>query len=185
MDVIVGLSTTDHWISRAIEWFTGGRVSHVYIRYYDKTFQLWKTLTAEPDGFHEIPWQQYLDKYESNNFRVVDEYLLTKDADHISHIKWLMTRYSATEYDYATFLFAALYYLLPKKCRKTMKGMIRRPKKVICSESLIRFLRRAGYTGTEELDVELSGPAQIHPIFAKHPREYQSVVPGELERPRG
>jgi hypothetical protein len=56
--VYVGFSAGTSWLSRLIQWFTGGRASHVFLAFYSSEFGGWLQLGSEVGGWVFQPAEQ-------------------------------------------------------------------------------------------------------------------------------
>ena len=149
LDITVGFSTTNKWISRIIRAVTGGTVSHAWISFYDETLQMRLVMQAEAWGFEVRPWHRWLTENKLiAEFRPVKN--LTKS------LQWIAGSLGV-KYDWKSALFAGLW----RWFGIWFRGRFSSPSKMMCSEAVIRFLCHGGVIAVSHLDPEVTPPARL------------------------
>jgi hypothetical protein len=125
----IGFSTTGSLFSRAIRWFTGSKVSHVFILH--EAYGGLYVMDATPgSGFRLVGYGQF---FEENTVVYIHE--ITQDLLHANvaiderldrAASWL-----SYPYDYCNILWLAL-----RLCRV---GKISTPRSMQCAEAVVRF----------------------------------------------
>lgn len=152
----------DKFMSRVIRWWTKSEVSHCVIVYYDTFYKTRMVLTADEDGFVKVPWE----RWEKQNF-VVHSFILMGNPVEES-IAWLGREYLGTKYDYGSFWANAVRHKLGivwKILGPYITSKLVNPQKLICSESVIRFLNHAKYSVTSNLNPELTDHEELLQVF--------------------
>lgn len=152
----------DKFMSRAIRWWTKSEVSHCVIVYYDHTYQTRMVLTADEEGFILVPWE----RWEAQNTIVYTFKLVGNSVQEA--IGWLGRKYLGTKYDYGSFWANAVRHRLGVIWRVLgpyLTSKLVNPQKLICSESVIRFLNHAGYSITQGLHSELTDHEELLQVF--------------------
>ena len=161
LGVTIGFSTTGKWMSAAIRWITGAKVSHAWIAYDDYTLGLRMVMQAEAWGFEVRPWKRW--RRENKlvaEFRLID----LPSLRALQHIAALI----GAEYDYASAIWSGLcaWFRRWSKSKFSLRPS-RSPRKLMCSESVIRFLKEAGSGAVQELDEETTSPGELLDIVRK------------------
>jgi hypothetical protein len=162
LDITIGFSTTNKWLSRVIRWVTRGRVSHAWIAFYDSSVGTRLVMQAEAWGYEVRPWHRW--KHENI---LVAEFQPQKQLD--GSLRWI-ARSLGTKYDWTSALFAGLRRWLGR----WVKGRFRSPKKLMCSEAVIRFLRHGNTLAVLDLDPETTSPARLLQVVEATP-EFRKV----------
>lgn len=158
LDVTVGFSTTNKWISRIIRWVTRGKVSHAWIAYDDYTLGLRMVMQAEAWAFEVRPWQRWI---KENKW--VAEFKLLGQSPHAALKK--RAQDLGQKYDWMSgfWVGVAAWFKRWLKARFSFRPS-RTPKRLMCSEAVVRFLKDAGCASTASLDEELTSPAELYDI---------------------
>ena len=151
LQVTIGFSTTNKLLSRIIRWVTRGKVSHAWISFYDHCLGMRLVMQAEAWGFEVRP----LERWRKENI-LVSEYGLKHDESLDNSIRWIADSLG-TKYDWAAALFAGIRRWLGIWIRSGLTS----PKKLMCSEAVIRFLEHAGFSAAKGLDPETTPPAKL------------------------
>lgn len=162
LDITIGFSTTNKWISRLIRWVTRGRVSHAWIAFYDHCLDTRLVMQAESWGYEVRPWA----RWQRENI-LVAEYRPQDQLDE--SLRWIATSLGV-KYDWTSALFAGLRRWLGRWIR----GRFNSPKKLMCAEAVIRFLHHGGSTAIAGLDPETTTPARLLSIVNAAP-EFRKV----------
>lgn len=149
--ITIGFSTTNKLISRFIRWITKSTCSHAWISYYDSTLGLRLVLQAESWGYEARP----LSRWSRQNI-LVAEYVPI-GADLSDNLKWIAS-YLGSKYDYKAAILSGLW----RWFGRWIKGKFKDPSKLMCSESVIRFLQRGeAYPCMMHFDPEVTHPKRI------------------------
>jgi hypothetical protein len=149
LDVTIGFSTTNKLVSRLIRWVTRGRVSHAWIAFYDHSLGTRLVMQAERWGYEVRPWHRW--RHENI---LVAEYRPQTQLDN--SVCWI-ARSLGTKYDWT----AALLVGLRRWLERWVKGRFQSPKKLMCSEAVIRFLQHGRITVVKNVDPETTSPARL------------------------
>jgi hypothetical protein len=149
LEVTVGFSTTNKITSRIIRWITRGSVSHAWIAFYDHCLDTRLVMQAEIWGYEVRPRH----RWEHENI-LIAEYQPPKQLD--KSVRWI-AQSLGVKYDWTSAMFAGLRRWLGR----WVTGRFRSPKKLMCSEAVIRCLRHGGITAVSDLDPETTSPAQL------------------------
>jgi len=150
-EVIVGFSTTDKLMSRIIRWITRGKSSHAWLRYWDDTLQLHMVLQAELHGYETIPW----DKWKSKN-RLIAAF--EPNGKNITNGVRFIAKSLGADYDFRS----AVWTGLKRWFRKKSKRALHSPKKLMCSEAVVRALQHSGIECVANFDPETTSPVEIY-----------------------
>lgn len=149
--ITVGFSTTNKLGSRIIRFITRSIVSHTWIAFYDATLQQRMVIQAEIWGYEVRPWNRWL---LENKW--VAEYALpvldTTDAALQCTASML-----GCDYDFTSVFAIALRRWFKRLWKKPWQS----PRKLMCSEGVVRFLQTAGYIFAEQLHPELTTPQSL------------------------
>ena len=163
LDVTVGFSTTNAWLSRLIRWITRGKVSHAWLAYNDQTLGLRMVMQAEAWAFELRPWH----RWTQENTWVAEFRIL--GGDQLLALQ-LRAKDIGLKYDYVAGLWVGIAAWF-KRWLKTGLSFrpSRTPKKLMCSEAIVRFLKEAQHTCAEDLDEELTSPVELYDILRASP----------------
>lgn len=158
VDVTIGFSTTNKVISRIIRWLTRGTVSHAWIAYNDMTLGLRMVMQAEAWGFEVRPWQRW-----TRENRWVGEFRLLGGEQIVALQN--RARDLGAKYDWVAGLWVGVSSWFKRWLRSGLSFRpSRTPKRLMCSEAVVRFLREADCGCVKELDEELTSPAELYDI---------------------
>lgn len=158
VDVTVGFSTTNKWISRIIRWLTRGKVSHAWLAYNDLTLGLRMVMQAEAWGFEARPWQRWV----RENKWVAEFRLL--GGDQIAALQ-ARARDLGAKYDWAAGFWVGLSSWFKRWLRARFSFRpSRTPARLMCSEAVVRFLKESNCGCVQGLDEELTSPAELYDV---------------------
>jgi hypothetical protein len=157
LHITVGFSTTNKWISRLIRWVTRGRVSHAWIAFFDPCLDMRLVMQAEAWGYEVRPWK----RWKRQNVLVAE---FKTDRQLSNSLQWI-AKSLGVEYDWKAAFFAGLRRWLGR----WLRGRFRSPRKLMCSEAVIRFLQHAGVSAVAQLDPELTPPQRLLEAVEKSP----------------
>lgn len=146
--VTVGFSTTRKLASRVIRWVTRAPCSHAWIAFHDATLETRLVMQAEAWGFEVRPWA----RWRRENLLVAEFRPTGAELDVVRLGTFLGSRY-----DYTAAVLAGLYRLLGR----FLRGRFRDPRKLMCSEAVVRTLGWSGYAAVEDLDPDLTPPGRL------------------------
>lgn len=156
LDITIGFSTTNKWISRIIRWITRGKVSHAWIAYDDFTLGLRMVMQAEAWAFEVRPWQRWI---KENKW--VAEFKLIDGSQHAALRK--RARDLGQKYDWMSGFWVGVSSWFKRWLKAGFSFRpSRTPKRLMCSEAVVRFLKDAGCASVEGLDEELTSPAELY-----------------------
>lgn len=167
MSITVGFSTTNKLLSRMIRWVTRAPCSHAWFCYEDlvvgTTLPLVKIAQAEWYGYEARPrW-----RWDRENVLVAEFELLGPDP--AVAVRYMLNQYLGARYDYLAAFFTGLWQLT----KRTLRGKFQDPKKLMCSEGVIRMLGHAGYTAVADLDPEVTSPKALMTRCFQTPTEFR------------
>jgi len=158
LGITVGFSTTNKWISRIIRWITGGKMSHAWIAYDDFTLGLRMVMQAEAWAFEVRPWQRWI---KENKW--VAEFRMIGGRQHVALRK--RARDLGAKYDWASGLCVGISAWFKRWIKSGFSFRpSRTPKRLMCSEAVVRFLKDAGCHSVSDLDEELTSPAELYDV---------------------
>jgi hypothetical protein len=152
MDVLIGFSTSRHWLSRLIQRAQGAPYSHVFLVYRDPLFQVPVVLEAGLAGFHPsaaAPWWR--------QHQVL--YVVRVQTDLSAGLA-AAGPYLGAQYDVQGLAGAGLVTLgrwLRRKWRNPAHG----PAQLFCSEVVARILAWAAVPGADQLPPDETTPADL------------------------
>ena len=133
----VCFSRTNSLMSKAIRWFTRSDVSHCYITYKDLTLNRVMIMEADWKGFILVPW----DTKTLKGRQLVARYTVNvPEKDQLASLH-LLTFFLGTGYDFFNLLPMAL-----RRVKKRFNNPFDHTGRLICSESVVRFLNECGAT---------------------------------------
>jgi hypothetical protein len=158
LDITVGFSTTNKFLSRVIRWITRGKVSHSWIAYDDFTLGLRMVMQAEAWAFEVRPWQRWIKENKwMAEFRMID------GSQHSALRR--RARDLGSKYDWKSGLLVGISAWFKRWWKSRFRlHPDRTPKKLMCSEAVVRFLKDAGCKCVRELDEELTSPVELYDI---------------------
>ena len=157
LDVRVGFSTTNKWQSRIIRWLTKAPCSHAWLSFYDDTLRMRLVMQAEVWGYELRPWRRW--QHENT---LVEQFLFKEGGRELALPLREVAENLGTKYDFKAALWVGIVGWFKRwlKARLTFRPS-RTPKKLMCSESVIRFLNAAGYFLPPHFDPELTSPGEL------------------------
>ena len=137
MRVAIGFSRTNSIMSRLIRLFTKGSISHVYVRYYDKTFKVPLILHSDWGGVQF----DLAEKFDMENI-AVEEHILDdpKLEEAIRKNLWHLGK----GYAYVKLWNWAWIIVLKRWFIRKVKDPVVNPKKLICTDFVLYILKEAG-----------------------------------------
>ncbi len=154
MNVIIGFSTSDGWVSRTIRWFTKATVSHTFILLQDP-------ISPFNHEVYEAAWCGFrmstLPRLQAEGSRVVNLVAVNLDFPSALGIcrSWL-----ETPYDYLGLLGEAwvqLGRLFGRRWRNPSAG----PHHLFCSEAACRLLQALKFPAVVGLDARATSPEDL------------------------
>lgn len=155
-DITICFSTTKKLMSGVIRWATGGKFlvpaspSHALISHYDVSLGRRMVLQAEAWGFEHRTWE----RFEKDNILIAQFAPIGPDLEE--SLQWISS-YLGADYDFV----AAFLVGLKKFTGRAIKGRFSDPRKLMCSEAVIRMLDHAGYASVRDLDPETTSPLEL------------------------
>lgn len=161
LDITIGFSTTNKFLSRTIRWITRAPCSHAWFAFDDATLGIRLVMQAEWWGYEVRPWTRWLKEN-----RLVAEFDPV-DLEFAPAVQ-AMAQELGTRYDWGSAAWVGV------------KGWVRRwfhsgltvrpsrtPHQLMCSEAVVRLLMHAGYQFAPGLDPELVSPGDLLGILQK------------------
>jgi hypothetical protein len=148
--VWVGFSTTNKFMSRVIRFFTRGRCSHAWIRYWDDTLQQYMVMQAELHGYETIPWK----RWRTKNKLVAAFEPVTLDL--MSGVRF-MASFLGADYDLRSALWVGLTRWLKKRWHRPASS----PGSLMCSEAVCRILQTGEIKCVRDLNPEQVSPQEL------------------------
>jgi hypothetical protein len=167
MSVTIGFSTTNKLLSHVIRWITRAPCSHAWFCYEDlvvgTSTPISKIAQAEWYGYEARPrW-----RWDRENTLIAEFELLGPDP--ALAVRYMLNQYLGARYDYLAAFFTGLWQLT----KRTLRGKFRDPKKLMCSEGVIRMLGHAGYNAVSDLDPEVTSPKALMMRCFRTPTEFR------------
>jgi hypothetical protein len=135
--ITVGFSTTNKLSSKLLRFFTRSKFSHAWNSYFDETLEMKLVMQAELTGYELKPWK----RWKRENI-LVSEYEMVNPS--YSAIKEMAT-YIGSKYDVkSAFLSGAKEWLKKWFSLKCTINPRRSPRKMMCVESVVRFIKLSG-----------------------------------------
>lgn len=159
--ITVGFSTTHRWTSKAIRWVTQSPCSHAWIAFDDAVLGTRVVLQAETWGYEIRPWSRWL-----NENILVAEFVPTGPPLDGS-LKWI-AKFLGVPYDYRASILSGLF----RWWGRLLKGRFNDPKKLMCSEGVVRFLQHGNYEAVKDLDPEITNPKILLLRCFRHAAEF-------------
>jgi len=158
--ITVGFSTTGKFMSRVIRWVTGARCSHAWISFYDETLEMKMVMQAEWWGYEIRPWHRWI----SENILVAE---FETDLDMSAPLR-SMAKSIGKRYDWFSAGLSGIKRWVSKwiSSKFTLRPS-RTPKKLMCSEAVVRFLQEAGSPYVTDIDPETTSPGDLFKIIGK------------------
>lgn len=150
LNITVGFSTTPKLASRLIRWVTRSPVSHAFVVFDVPVFGR-VVMQAEVWGYEIRPWSLWQQQNQ-----LVAEFIPTGPPLGPSIAK-LAPCYLGRRYDWKAAFFSGLW----RWCGRWLRGRLRSPYTLMCSEALLRILQHAHYSSMGHFDVELTSPRRV------------------------
>jgi hypothetical protein len=160
----VGFSTTTHWLSRLIRWFTGGAVSHAWILYWDEDFNCDCVLEFTEGGCRIKTFAGF--KSQNQIVKVWTPQCSIR-LGFVKVREWL-----EAGYDYAG-LLGMIWVMIGRWLHRKWRNPWGSAQKAFCSEGVVRVLIWAGYPGAERFDPETTTPADLLDFAQREEFKYQ------------
>lgn len=147
MAIVIGFSTSEGFISKAIRWFSRSEVSHAWVAFDCAELGLRLIMHATVGGFKLNQWK----RWKKGN-KVVAQFTCRED---LSDGLLKMAKQLDHEYDYLSVIA-----MIPRRwLGKLFRNPVRDRKKLHCSEALARLLQAHGFA--KELDPESTTPGDL------------------------
>jgi hypothetical protein len=139
MIIALGFSRTNAWLSKTIRFFTGGQVSHVYIRVFDKFFKVPLILHSDWGGVQF----DLAEKFDMENI-AIEEYIIDSPAldDAMRKNLWHLGK----GYAYIKLFNWTWAIILKRWFVRKVKDPIMDPSKLVCVDFALYILNAAGLT---------------------------------------
>ena len=170
--VKICFSHSNSILSKLIRWWTKSIVSHCTIVFYDPTYDLDMVLSSERK-FVLIPWERW-----SKMNTIIAEVEL-KSHPVKSSLKWIIEKYLQTDYDIGAFGLEAIrlkFKRLWSYLKKLKRYKIASPSKLICSESIVRFMHNAGFETLKDVDPEFNNAELVMTKILKGPKKEINIL---------
>ena len=156
LDLAIGFSRTNSFVSKAMQWFMHAKISHTFIA-VTLNDKIRFTIGVDDRGLHWQSWKLFTSKSE-----IVAVFKPTGPCVD-SHFWWAMDKYGDTDYDYVAAGAIGLRNRLTWLWR-LVKGVWRKrldPDKLTCMELITRMLKRADYSSVKDVDAEMHDTQQL------------------------
>lgn len=139
-------------VSKVVSFFSGARVSHAWLLYYDHDFECDAVMEAHEMGFRLMSFKTFKRK---NN--VVKVFVPRAPIDHglVECVAWL-----GNAYDFAG-LIGMSWVMLGRLFKARWRNPFRSKRSQYCSEAVIRVMKAAKYPGAEKLSPDDSDPGSL------------------------
>ena len=153
IDITVGFSTTNKFMSRVIRFITQAKCSHAWISFYDATLGMKMVMQAEWWGFEVRPWK----RWQKEN-TLVAEFGVYGGGYYSSLLK--LAKLLGSRYDFRSAILVGIkgwfrYWFRSKFSFRPS----RTPHKLMCTESVIIFLQDNNCSATADLNPEETSPS--------------------------
>ena len=167
-NITIGFSTTKQPISKLIRWFTGSACTHAFIAFHDASLNIRVVMQAEAWGFELRPWKRWI---KSNI--LVAEY--KPDAFPLEKSLLYISKLLGANFDFKSAILLGIKYWLLRwfKTRFTLNPNYS-PRKLMCSEAVIRFLLKGKYKSIKNLNPELTSPGELLGIIMES-KEFKEI----------
>ena|SRR3990167_2794022 len=139
MKVILGFSTTDKWMSRAIRLFTKAPLSHVYLRINDTFLKAPLIIHSDFSGVVI----QHAEVFDLEN-KIIQEYEI--DSPILDIVLGKNLWHLGKKYDWKKVFNHAAFILLKRWVVRKIKNPTINPRKLICVDFLLYIFNAAGIT---------------------------------------
>jgi hypothetical protein len=152
LNATLGFSTTNLAISSAIRRVMGNSpVSHAWIAFNNpEPLFIRYVLQAETTGIQQIPWNQWLTK---GNILKAEFDLDGPELD----IKWAIEKFVGLPYDWQSAGLAGCWRWLGRWLQSNGQS----PKRLMCSEFVLRVLQHANYDSVAHFNPEVTNPLRL------------------------
>lgn len=167
--ITVGFSTTNFWISKAIRWITRSKVSHAWVGFYDESLGINFVIQAESWGLELRPRK----RWEQEN-SLVAEYTPI-GGDLTASLHWLIDCLG-NKYDFGSLFWSGIANFFKRYAKSISKKFVwNSPTRLMCSESVIRFLDKGSYASVKDFDPEITSPEQLLIAVNKADKEFKKL----------
>jgi hypothetical protein len=147
MGIVIGFSTSENFISKAIRWFSRSEVSHAWISFDCAELGLKLIMHATSGGYKLNQWKRW---HKGN--KIVAQFVCSED---LSDGLLKMAKQLDRDYDYLSVIM-----LMPRRwLGKLFRNPIHNWKKLHCSEAVVRLLQVHGFA--KHLDPESTTPGDL------------------------
>jgi len=160
IDITIGFSTTNKFMSRVIRFVTRAPCSHAWISFYDATLGMKMVMQAEWWGFELRPWK----RWQKEN-TLVAEFGVYGGGYYSSLTdlaKWLGSRY---DFKSALLVGVSSWFKYWFKSKFSIRPS-RTPHKLMCAESVVRFLQSNDCSAVYDLDPETTSPGELLKVLS-------------------
>lgn len=168
LDLCIGFSRTNSFISRVFQWFMRSKTSHAFL-VVTLNDRIRFTLGADDRGLH---WQS-LDLFKSKSEIVAVFTPIGAPID--DHFWWMVDKYGDTDYDYMAAgavgfrnRIGWIWKVFKRIWRKSLD-----PHKITCMEFITRMLQRAQYPSVMKEDPEMFDTQMLMRRLFEVPKEYR------------
>lgn len=144
MKLAIGFSTTNTFFAKAVRFFTNSTISHVYIRFYDKTLRTYLILHSDFGGVQFSLAERFDAQNVSMYEYIIDDPRLDKAlVDNLWHLE--------KKYHYRRILEWMWLIILKRWIVRKIKEPLpnRNPKKLICTDFILYILNASGITNID------------------------------------
>jgi len=147
MAIVIGFSTSDGFISKAIRWFSRSEVSHAWVSFDCGELEQRLIMHATSGGYKLNHWR----RWKKGN-TIVAQFVCRED---LSDGLRKMAKQLDHDYDYLSVIM-----MMPRRwLGKLFRNPVRDRKKLHCSEALARLLQAHGFA--KDLDPESTTPGDL------------------------
>jgi hypothetical protein len=150
VNVRIGFSTSNSWISRIIRWFTDSRVSHCFFVYYDTDWGRDMVMEATSGGFRIVAYSIY----EQSTLTLL-RLKYPVESGLSDAVDWL-----GEAYDYEG-LFGMAWVELGRWLKRKWANPLRSANAMFCSEAVVRVLQASNYPNADTLDAQSTDPQML------------------------
>lgn len=173
LDLHIGFSRTNSFISRAFQWFLKGKISHSFILVNLSGFEF--VVGADDQGLH---WQ-LLDVFKSKS-KIVALFKPVHSLDE--SFRYMVNQYNLTEYDYwaAGAIGVRNRFKLLWKWFGTKLRSLASSSKLTCMEFVTRILALESYNIVDGKDLEMFDTQQLLLAMQQDKSEFISIDTDKL-----
>jgi hypothetical protein len=168
LNLMIGFSTSDHWYSKVILWFTNSKISHTFLAI--DLFGARLIIGAEAWG---LDWRTKARFEKDNTIKLVVKPIALPVEPSFA---WLIRTYAGAAYDWGS----AGATGVKSKFRiiwKYIAGWFKKwPKEdaLMCEEVSTKLLQHAGFNSVEKVDASTTSAEALMQIILKSP-EFEVV----------